>query len=201
MKVKTSKKNYIKKDSIETEIVKVFKNRTFKTHAKEALKYIPKIKLENHINNLMAIELDKLPSSKNKYQREYSYGSANSKKKNKRGDLSVNANQNKKSVKNGRKTIEVKYHFEGDILLMKNFSLKDELLYEAQTLVKNKPRGIKNDVPREVLSDIMGAADYFIWHLCLRPEGVDPFGKYQTRIDDFYKELKPSQGKTNAIKF
>jgi len=88
-----------------------------------------------------------------------------------------------------KEKLEVKYHYEGDTILVHDFLQKSSsnLGSARDTLLSNKKGGPATTVLKEVLSDVMSNADYFIWHLSLRPNDPNKANLYHPRLKYFYK--------------
>jgi hypothetical protein len=175
--------------TVDEEITKAFEDPEMQEQIKNALKHIPEIKLENYITNLLAVKLSKLQESgdgKSKYFREQRYIHNY---KSRRADL-CKVNLTDKDAK--QTIIEVKYHFEGDLILVHSYlhSKVDDLLRELDELKKTKSKkGSKTQVPKEVLSDLLGAGQYFIWHICIRPKNLNSHYKYPGISKIFYDHV------------
>jgi len=159
--------------SVKEDFKSVFQKNNFKGQVRIALAAMPEIKLEDHINNLLAIALFK--QGKKYYRELYS------KKFMRFADLAT-----------GTTRIEVKYRFEGDVITIQNFLSKNNNLN-----CKNIKRSLNNIVSTksnkgpilELLIDYLRDAHYFIWHISIREKN---YGKpiYPRVYSTFYKAFQ-----------
>ncbi len=152
---------------METLLKELFSDEKFVELIEDHLRFAPELKLENNFTTLISIFLNKkgVPS-----RREEKKGNR------KRCDL---------LIKN-KIVIEAKYHLDCD-LIFAHWYFKNKLIKENRNIEEEK--GIKNwrGVGIELLSDLTGKNDYFLWFLCVRNPLYRKEYKYQSMTNNFYK--------------